>query len=85
MTKSMTPHQHYVKACAMAKEANQSLRTYCAERGVNHSTVCKWKDKRDGTIFMSILDKLNGPPKRKAKKEPGTSSRIKADGEPKAG
>lgn len=62
--KTLTPHQAYVKANALAKAAEQSLRTYCALRKVNHSTVCKWKGKRSGTVFLSILEALNGPPKR---------------------
>jgi hypothetical protein len=54
---------------ALAKKAEQSLRMYCAARDVNHSTVCKWKGKRKGTVFLSILEKLNGPPKRTATKQ----------------
>lgn len=64
---NLTPHQAYVKANKLAKEASQSLRTFCGLRGINHSTVCKWKGKRKGTVFLSILEALNGPPKRAAK------------------
>lgn len=65
--KSQTPHQAYAKVNSLARSAKQSLRTYCALRNVNHSTVCKWKGKRKGTVFLSILEALNGPPKRAAK------------------
>lgn len=59
---NFTPHQAYVRTAKLAKAAKQSMRTYCFERGVNHSTVCKWKNKKTGTVFNSIAEKLNGPP-----------------------
>ena len=54
----MTPFQVYSMARKRAKEAGVSLRAYCLERGVNHSTVCKWKDKKKGSVFSEILGKL---------------------------
>lgn len=68
--KSISPHGAYTKINALAKKGKQSLRAYCAARGVNHSTVCKWKGKNHGTIFVSILEALYGPPLpvRKTKK-----------------
>lgn len=65
--KSLTPHQAYVKVTTLAEQAKQSLRAYCFARHVNHSTVCKWRGKRKGTVFLSILEKLYGPPLRKSK------------------
>ena len=66
--KSFSPHKAYTQVNKMAKQAKQSLRAYCAARNVNHSTVCKWKGKRTGTVFLTIWEALNGEPKKQSQR-----------------
>jgi hypothetical protein len=68
--KAMTPHQVYVEVRRRAKIRKKSLRAYCAERGINHSTVCKWRGRRNGSVFSDTQARLlNDPAKRKPRKK----------------
>ena len=56
----MTPKQAHKRVLRLARKKKQSLRAFCAEAGVSHSTVSKWASKDGGSVYDTILDRLIG-------------------------
>ena len=54
----MTPSEAYAKVSEKAAAEGKSMRSFCASRGVDHSTVSRWKTRKEGTVYLSILEKL---------------------------
>lgn len=61
----MTPDQVYQRVHAITRKAGISVRQYCRDRGVDHSTVSKMRGKKKGSSLETTVNKLLGEPKRK--------------------
>ena len=54
----LTPAEAYARVSEKAAEEGKSMRSFCSSRGVEHSTVSRWKTRTEGTVYLSILEKL---------------------------
>lgn len=57
----LTGPEAFRRVKKMAKDAKKSIRAYCLERKVSHTTVYRWRYQTE-SYRTTIFKKLMGPP-----------------------